>query len=77
MIAIDTNPLIYADRTSTPEHFQARQVIELAHTDPQGWGISLSSLSEFWSVVTHPLAVGRPSTSVEASSFLRSLIFNG
>jgi len=36
MIAIDTNLLIYAHRASTPEHFQARQVIELAHAAPQG-----------------------------------------
>jgi uncharacterized protein len=77
MIVIDTNLLIYAHRTSTPEHQAARQAIEVANADPRGWGMSIPSLSEFWSVVTHPLAAGRPSTVSEACEFIRSLVFSG
>lgn len=36
-----------------------------------------SPVSEFWSVVTHPAAAGRPSTAEEAVSFLRSLVEDG
>ena len=34
-------------------------------------------LPEFWSVVTHPKAEGRPSTPLQASSFVQSLVSAG
>src|SRR5262245_56687063 len=39
-----------------------------------GWGIAQPSVTESWSVVTHPAASGRPSTPAEARAFLRSLL---
>lgn len=53
MIAIDTNLLVYAHRTATPEHKAAQRAIEKAF-DQQPCGISLPSVAEFWSIVTHP-----------------------
>ena len=73
MIAVDTNVLVYAHRAGVPEHRRARRAIERAVEDPRGWGIAAASIGEFWSVVTHPSAAGRPSTSKEAASFLRAL----
>ena len=60
MIALDTNLLIYAHRATMPEHSAARRAIERAVIHPQGWGIPLPCLAEFWSVVTHPAATGTP-----------------
>jgi uncharacterized protein len=74
VIAIDTNLLIYAHRTALPEHRPAQRAIERASRDPRGWGIALPSVSEFWSVVTHPESRGGASTTKQASGFLRSLI---
>ena len=76
MIAVDTNLLVYAHRTAVPEHRRARDAIQAAADDPRGWGIVLSSLLEFWAVVTHPSAP-RPSTPKEVTSFIATLIDDG
>lgn len=77
MIAIDTNLLVYAHRSATPEHIPARQALERAAADPRGWGFSIGNVLEFWSVATHLSASGRPSTANEAQSFIRSLFRQG
>jgi hypothetical protein len=74
LIAIDTNLLIYAHRAALPEHRAARRAIERASRDSRGWGITLPSIAEFWSVVTHPASSGGPSTSRQARGFLHELI---
>ena len=73
MIAVDTNLLVYAHRAATKEHRAARKAIERASDDSRGWGIPIPCVAEFWSVVTHPSASGRPSTEAEAQAFLLSL----
>jgi toxin-antitoxin system PIN domain toxin len=73
MIAIDTNLLVYAHRARTPEHARARKAIERAAASPRGWGFAAAVLPEFWSVVTHPAAEGRPSTPTQAAAFIRAL----
>jgi uncharacterized protein len=77
MIALDTNLLIYAHRTATLESRSARAAIELACNSRNGCGIALPSIAEFYSIVTHPTAKGRPSTPEEAAAFLRSLRDDG
>lgn len=77
MIAIDTNILVYAHRSSTREHKPARRAVERAAMNERGWGIPMPCLAEFWAVVTHPAAAGRPSTPVEASAFLNELAAAG
>jgi predicted nucleic acid-binding protein len=74
MIALDTNLLIYAHRAATPEHHGAQRAIEEACDDPGGCGIAAASVAEFWAIVTHPAATGRPSTGEEAAGFLSSLV---
>jgi predicted nucleic acid-binding protein len=73
MIAIDTNLLIYAHRSATTEHRPARRAIETALNSRGGCGITLPSIAEFYSVVTHPAASGRPSSAKAAADFLASL----
>jgi toxin-antitoxin system PIN domain toxin len=72
MIALDTNLLVYAHRSATPEHRAARAAIERAAAT-QAWGFAAPVVAEFWSVVTHPSAAGRPSTPQEAQRFLLAL----
>jgi uncharacterized protein len=77
LIAVDTNLLVYAHRKATPEHKAAQRVLEQAAANDTGWGFSLGNVLEFWSVVTHPDAKGRPSTPSEARRFLRNLVDQG
>lgn len=72
MIALDTNLLVYAHRSATPEHKNARALIERAAA-AGGWGIAAPVVAEFWGVVTHPAASGRPSKPSEARRFLEAL----
>ena len=77
MIAVDTNLLVYAHRGAVPEHRAAIGAIELAMREPQGWGVAVPCIAEFWMVVTHPSAAGRPSTTEEARGFLEALRVDG
>lgn len=77
MIAVDTNLLVYAHRTATPEHKASQRALERAATDPAGWGFTIGNVFEFWSVVTHPAAKGRPSSASEARKFLHNLVEQG
>ena len=77
MIAIDTNLLVYAHRSQTPEHAAARAALERAASDPDGWGTTLTNVLEFWSIVTHPAATGRPSTPAQALRFFAGLTAGG
>lgn len=73
MIAIDTNLLIYAHRSGTPEHRSARSAIEAACGSSGGCAITLPSIAEFFSIVTHPTASGRSSAPSDAAAFLAAL----
>jgi len=77
VIAIDTNLLVYAHRSATPEHAAARRALEKAAADARGWGFSIGNVLEFWGVVTHPSAAGRPSTPDEARRFIAALVEQG
>lgn len=77
MIAVDTNILVYAHRSAVPEHRRARVALERAANNSSGWGISLPVLAEFWSITTHPKAVGAPSTAAQAAAFIRALVTTG
>jgi hypothetical protein len=77
MIALDTNLLIYAHRAATAEHLAARGAIEAALNASGGCGITLPSVAEFFSIVTHPTASGKPSPPGVAAHFLASLRESG
>jgi uncharacterized protein len=73
MIAIDTNLLVYAHRRGLAEHRAAQRAIQRASDDAREWGISIQSIAEFWSVVTHPASAGGASSPDDARAFLASL----
>ena len=77
MIALDTNLLVYGHRSAVPESEVARGAIGRASASAAGWGFSLPVVGEFWSVVTHPAAPGRPSTGDEARRFITALQLAG
>jgi hypothetical protein len=73
VIVLDTNLLVYAHRSGMPEHAAAQRAIEEACSSPSGCGMTVQTVAEFWSVVTHPAAEGGPARPEEAARFLRSL----
>ena len=77
MIAIDTNLLVYAHRQGAPQHEAAREAIRAALNDPRGWGICLPSVTEFWSIVTHPTIPGGPSSPSVVTHFFHYLLTEG
>jgi predicted nucleic acid-binding protein len=77
MIALDTNLLVYAHREGAAEHDRATAAILRALNDPQGWGICLPSVAEFWSVVTNPANPGGPSSSAAVTNFFHRLVTEG
>ena len=77
MIALDTNILVYAHRAGAPEHDRARDVVLAALADSQGWGICLPTISEFWSIVTHPKMPGGPSSPNVVTHFFHYLTKEG
>lgn len=77
MIALDTNLLIYAHRSGTPEHRAARAAIERACGAVVGCAITLPSVAEFFGIVTHPSASGGPSQASDAAGFFAALAEGG
>ncbi len=77
MIALDTNILVYAHRAAVPEHKAACAAIRSAGASKKGWGVTLPSVAEFFTVVTHPSASGRPSTAAEVEEFFSALSADG
>lgn len=61
MIAVDTNLLVYAHRSSMPRHEAARAALERLSFAPGGWAIPWPCVHEFVAVVT------RPSSGVRAT----------
>ncbi|MEI6791476.1 MAG: PIN domain-containing protein [Myxococcaceae bacterium] len=73
MIVLDTNLLIYAHRSETKENLSAQQAIENA-LEQNRCAVALSSVTEFWSVVTNALPGKRTSTPEEAGNFINQLV---
>ncbi len=54
MIAVDTNVLVYAHRSDSPWHDQARESVRGLAEGKQQWALPWPCLHEFFGVVTHP-----------------------
>jgi uncharacterized protein len=63
MIAVDTNVLVYAHRVESPFHSQAFACLQSLAEGAQPWGIPVSCLHEFLSVVTNPKIFNPASTT--------------
>lgn len=77
MIALDTNLLVYAYLSEVPQHQAARQAINSAVQNIAGWGIAMSTLTEFWCVTTHPRCSGGPAQPAQAGTFITNLLEDG
>ncbi len=62
MIAVDTNPLVYAHREESPWHREAYRVVEELAEGRTPWAIPWPCIHEFIAVVTHPRIFSPPTT---------------
>jgi hypothetical protein len=70
VIAIDTNLLVYAHNPASPQRQAAQVALNRAAQSPQGWGIALPSMVEFWSIVTRR---GNAEAAAAAAQFIEQL----
>ena len=66
MIAVDTNILVYAHRQDSEFHIEAAACMVTVAEGAQPWGIPVSCLHEFLSVVTNPKVFAPASTTEQA-----------
>ena len=66
MIAADTNILVYAHRSDSEWHAQARSSIESLAQGRVSWGLPWPCIHEFLAIVSHPRIYDPPSTVAQA-----------
>lgn len=66
MIAADTNILVYAHRTDSEWHEQAKSRIERLAQGRVSWGLPWPCIHEFLAIVSHPRIYDPPSTVAQA-----------
>lgn len=73
MVVVDTNILLYAADSATPEHAAARALVESLRHGPRPWALTWNIVYEFVRVATHARAKPRPWTTAQATAFLDAL----
>lgn len=76
MIAVDTNVLVYAHRSDSPQHERALAALTTLSGGREPWGLPVFVLNEFLRVVTHPRLFPVPSTVEEAIGAIDSLLIS-
>jgi toxin-antitoxin system PIN domain toxin len=72
--AIDTNILVFAEITNTPQHARARAVLRECSEGGEAWAIPWPCLYEFLRVVTHPRVYHPPVPPELALADLRAVL---
>lgn len=73
MFVVDTNVLVYAADTSSPEHARCRSLLEQWREGSAAWFLTWGICYEFLRVVTHPRVLRRPWTGRAANEFLEAV----
>lgn len=73
MFVVDTNILVYASDTDSPDHVRCRELVEQWRTQTTPWFVTWGIAYEFLRVVTHPRVLTRPFSSSQAWQFLDAL----
>lgn len=74
MIALDTNVLVAAQRSSVPGHARASAALAGLVADGSAVGIPWPCIHEFWNVVTHPRVFVPPTTTTDAVAMIAALL---
>ena len=74
MIAVDTNVVVDAHNADSARHQRARAALRSLAEGDEPWALPVFVLGEFLRVVTHPRIFATPSTRVQATAALTSLL---
>jgi len=74
VIAVDTNILVYAHRSESPQHGRAQARLRALAEGDARWGLPVFCLGEFVRVVTHPAVFHPASTLAEATAVLEGVL---
>lgn len=74
MIAVDTNVLVYADRSELPRHRQALAALRALAEGRDAWALPVFCLAEFVRVVSHPRLFDPPTPAAEAAAAVGALL---
>lgn len=66
MITVDTNILVYAHRSDSPDHASAAEALRGLAEGAAPWSIPWPCVHEFLAIVTHPRIYDPPSTPAQA-----------
>jgi len=71
---VDTNLLLYAANSDSPEHAAAHRFLSGTLRSPERWYLTEGILYEFLRVSTHPRVFPRALDAADAASFLEPLL---
>ncbi len=74
MFVVDTNVLVYAADTASPEHVRCRAQLEAWRGQALPWAMSWNIVYEFLRVVTHPRVLRRPWSAPQAWEFVAAVL---
>jgi toxin-antitoxin system PIN domain toxin len=74
LIAVDTNILVYADRSELPRHQEAVDALRGLAEGDEAWALPLFCTAEFVRVVSHPRVFDRPTPPEEALAAVDALL---
>ncbi len=74
MIAVDTNILVYADRSDLPRHEKATSALRALAEGDEAWALPVFCTAEFVRVVSHPRVFDTPTPPEEALASLDALL---
>ena len=73
MFFVDTNILVHAVNSDSPDHRAARDAIESYANGSENWALSWGVLYEYLRITTHPRVFAKPLTMEQAWSFVADL----
>jgi toxin-antitoxin system PIN domain toxin len=74
LIAVDTNVLVFADRSETPKHGQALRALRKLAEGQEAWALPMFCIGEFIRVVSHPRIFDPPTPAAEAAAAISALL---
>jgi toxin-antitoxin system PIN domain toxin len=74
VIAVDTNVLVFADRSELPKHRAALTALRRLAEGSEAWALPVFCIGEFVRVVSHPRLFDRPTPASEAVDAVAALL---
>jgi toxin-antitoxin system PIN domain toxin len=74
VIAVDTNILVYADRSDLPRHGEAEAALRALAEGDEAWALPVFCTAEFVRVVSHPRVFDTPTPPEDALAAVDALL---